>query len=209
MAESGDRDLVKLAFELLAERGWERFSFLELARRAELSLAEVYAELPDRPALLRVLGRRLDREMLGMDFSELDGLSPRERVFELIMRRLDAMAPYKDGLRTLARKSGRDPMLLASACCNLDRLSRRLVDASALIGGPTMKQMARRATAAVYLRTFRVWLDDDTQDMARTLAELDRRLQQAEGTARFFARFTRFCPREARAEEAARAEAAA
>ncbi len=49
-------------------------------------------------------------------------------------------------------------------------------------------------TGAVYLQAFRVWLDDDTPDMARTLAELDRRLQQAETAARWFAGFGRFCP---------------
>jgi AcrR family transcriptional regulator len=203
MAEENGTDLVRTAFDLLAERGWDRFSFAEVARRAGLSLADVYAELPDRGALLRVLGRRLDREMLSLDLAELDGLSPRERVFELVMRRLDAMAPYKDGLRVLARQAGRDPALVAVACCNLDRLSRRLVDAAATEDGPVLGKAARRATEAVYLRTFRVWLDDDTQDMARTLAELDKRLQQAETVARWFAGLRRFCPRAARAEAAA------
>ena len=191
MAEKSEADLVKLAFELLAERGWERFSFAELARRAELPLAQVYAEVPDRPALLRLLGRRLDAEMLAIDMAELDGMSPRERVFELIMRRLDAMVPYKEGLRTLARKAGREPMLLAAACCNLDRLSRRLLDAAATDESPVMTtKLARRVTGAVYLQAFRVWLDDDTPDMARTLAELDRRLQQAETAARWLAGFS-------------------
>jgi AcrR family transcriptional regulator len=203
MAESSGTDLVRLAFELLAERGWERFSFAELARRAGTSLAEVYEEFPDRAALLRVLGRRLDAEMLALDLADLEGMSPRERVFELIMRRLDAMAPYKDGLRTLARKAGRDPSLLAAALCNLDRLSRRLLDAAATEDGPAMTKVARRVTEAVYLRTFSVWLDDDTPDMARTLAELDRRLQQAETAGRWFAGFSRFCPRATRAQAAA------
>ena len=58
-------------------------------------------------------------------------------------------------------------------------------------------------TGAVYLQTFRVWLDDDTPDMARTLAELDRRLQQAETAARWFAGFSRFCPRAAKAQATA------
>jgi AcrR family transcriptional regulator len=203
MAVNGGTDLVRLAFDLLAERGWERFSFAELARRAEMGLPEVYAELPDRAALLRVLGRRLDAEMLAIDLAELDGMSPRERVFELIMRRLDAMAPYKEGLRTLARRTGRDPSLLATALCNLDRLSRRMLDAAATEDGPVMGKAARRVTGAVYLRTFSVWLDDDTPDMARTLAELDRRLQQAETVARWFNGFSRFCPRAAKAEAAA------
>ncbi len=203
MAASNGADLVRLAFDLLVERGWDRFSFAELARRAETGLPEVYAVIPDRAALLRVLGRRLDAEMLAVDLADLDGMSPRERVFELIMRRLDAMAPYKGGLRMLASRAGRDPALLASALCNLDRLSGRLVDAAATEDGPAMTKAAQRVTAAVYLRAFRVWLDDDTPDMARTLAELDRRLQQAETAARWFAGFSRLCPRAARSQATA------
>ena len=50
MAEKSEADLVKLAFELLAERGWERFSFARAGAPGELPLAQVYAEVPDRPA---------------------------------------------------------------------------------------------------------------------------------------------------------------
>src|SRR5215211_3142357 len=107
MAKKSEPDLISLAFQLVGERGWRNFSFTELARRAGVPLARVYAELPDRSAILRGLGRRLD------------GQTPRERVFELMMRRLDAMAPYKDGLRTIAREVPRDPALLVTAGCNL------------------------------------------------------------------------------------------
>ena len=92
-------------------------------------------------------------------------------------------------------------MLLAAACCNLDRLSRRLLDAAASDERPVMTtKLARRVRGAIYLLAFRVWLDDDTPDMARTLAELDRRLQQAETAARWLAGFARFCPRAAKAQ---------
>lgn len=191
MATTDGTDLLGQAFALLAERGWERFSFAELARRAGVSLDQVYAELPGRPALLRALGRRLDREMLRLDLAELDGMTPRERMFELIMRRLDAMMPYKDGLRVLARSARREPILVLAACCNLDRLGRRLLDAATSDQPPAFGRLARRATQAVYLCTLRVWLDDDSPDMARTLAELDRRLQQAETAARWLAGFGR------------------
>lgn len=185
MATTDGTDLLGQAFALLAERGWQRFSFAELARRSGSGLAEVYAELPGRPALLRALGRRLDREMLQIDLAELDDMTPRERMFELIMRRLDAMAPYKEGLRALARASRRQPDVLLAACCNLDRLGRRLLDAAAGEQPPVLAGLARRAAQLVYLCTLRVWLDDDSPDMARTLAELDRRLQQAEAAARW------------------------
>jgi AcrR family transcriptional regulator len=178
-------DLVKLAFALAAERGWRHLSFTELARRADVPLSRVYAELSDRAALLRAVSRRLDTAMLDIATSELEGLSPRERVFELIMRRFDAMAPYKEGLRALAREAAGDPGLLAAGLCNLDRLARWLLDAAETGDRPAASAVARQILAAIYARVFRVWLDDDTPDMARTLAELDRRLQQAESLARW------------------------
>ena len=185
MPRKSEPDLVRLAFELIAERGWRRFSFTELARRAGVPLAKVYADLPDRDAVLRRLGRRLDERMFDLDLAELDGMTPRERVFELVMRRLDAMSAYKDGLRTIAREVPRDPALLASACCNVGRLSRRLLDAAETEDRPVVGAVARQVMGAIYVRTFNIWLDDDTPDMARTLAELDRRLQQAETAARW------------------------
>ena len=100
---------------------WERFSFVELARRARLPLAEVYAELPDRAALLRALGRRLDAEMLAIEVAELDGHEPARagvRADHAPPRRHGAL---QGGPAQLWRgKAGREPTLLAAACCNLE-----------------------------------------------------------------------------------------
>ena len=181
--DSTPPDLLQLAMRLVAEQGWAAFSFAELARRAGIGLAEVYAEFPDRAALLRGVGRRADAEMLQIDLAELDAMTPRERVFELVLRRLDAMAPYQEGVRVLAREAVRDPLLLGAACGTIDRVARRILDVAGSCGGPMATALARRVVAAIYARTFSVWLDDTTPDMARTLAELDRRLQQAETAA--------------------------
>lgn len=178
-------DLVALAFQLVAERGWHAFSFTELARRAKVPLVRVYAELPDRASLLRVLARRLDAQMLDVGTDDLDAMSPRERVFELIMRRLDAMAPYKEGLRAISRETAGDLDLLATGWCNVGRLSRWLLDVAGMTEHRATMTLGLPALAAIYVRVFNVWLDDDTPDLARTLAELDRRLQQAENLARW------------------------
>jgi AcrR family transcriptional regulator len=183
--KSAEPDLVALAFALVAERGWRSLSFTELARRAGVTLARVYAEFPDRAALLRALGHRLDARMLDLPAGELDGMAPRERVFELMMRRFDAMAPYKEGLRAIARQAPGDPALLSTGLCNVARLTAWLLDAAETSDGPAVGAMARQVLVGIYARVFNVWLDDDTPDMARTLAELDRRLQQAESVARW------------------------
>lgn len=177
-------DLPALALALIAERGWRGFTFAELARRAAVPLAQVYAELPDRAGVLRAVGQRLDAEMMALTTADLEGMSPRERVFELIMRRLDAMGRYKPGLRVIAKEGAGDLGLAATGLMNLGRLVDRLADAAEDGNGPG----AKLALGAIYVRVFNVWLKDDDPELARTLAELDRRLQQAEGMARWMRR---------------------
>ena len=107
-------------------------------------------------------------------------MTPRERVFELIMRRLDAMAPFKEGLRELGREAAR-PSCCGPACENVGRAIGWLLDASGCRAArPASRGSRAGAAPCVYARTFNVWLRDDTPDHAKTMAELDRRLSQAE-----------------------------
>ena len=72
---------------------------------------------------------------------------------------------------------------MAASWCNLQRAAAWLVDAA---GGPSAgirAVLARQAVLLAYGRTFRVWLDDDTPDCARTLAELDKSLGRLEAMA--------------------------
>jgi AcrR family transcriptional regulator len=180
-------DLLKLAFDIVGERGWNGFSFVELSRRSDLSLTDVYAKFPNRGALLEALGARLDSAMLDLDLDELNEMSPRERVFELIMRRLDAMAPFKAGLAEVGR-CGRGCELVRPAARNVGRAVTRLLDAAEAPMPSAVAAGARPVLTLIYSRVFNVWLKDDTPDLARTLSELDRRLQQAESLGRFLSR---------------------
>jgi ubiquinone biosynthesis protein COQ9 len=107
-------------------------------------------------------------------------MSPRERVFDILMRRFDAMEPFKPGLRRLGCEALLDPATLLAACGNIDRMARWVLEASgAQLSGPAAGA-ARHVLALVYGRVFNVWLRDQSPDLARTMAELDKRLQQAQ-----------------------------
>jgi AcrR family transcriptional regulator len=180
-------DLLREAFALIEAEGWRAFSLTRLAQRTNRPLAEVYAELPSRSAVLDALAKRLDAAMLGIDADELKDMSPRERVFELVMRRFDALGPFKGGIRTMSREGGLDIDLLAHGCGNVGRAVSWLLDVADAGLGPLRRAAAGPALALLYARVFNVWLTDDTPDHAQTLAELDRRLQQIEGLARWTA----------------------
>lgn len=176
-------DILEAAFAQIAEAGWAGWSPRSLAAVTGHDLGEVYDAFPVPAALARRLGERLDRAMLAIPPDELEGLSHRERLFELFMRRFDAMAPFKPGLRRLAREARGEPELLLTSFCALDRMAGWLIELAELPYHGLQARLARRALMVAYARLFAVWLDDDSPDLALTMAELDKRLEQLERAA--------------------------
>ena len=176
-------DLLETAFELLAEDGWRRLSMVAVARRAGVAPAVVYRELGGRRAMLGALSRRLDDAMLQVDPADLADLPPRDRVFELLMARLEALAPFRDGLDRLARDAGRDPCVLLGTLCRLDRSLVWLQDAAGLRAAGLRARLHRRALGAAYLQALRVWRTDTAADLGATMAELDKQLRRVERLA--------------------------
>ena len=171
-------DLLVTAFDLIAEQGWRRLSLIAVARRAGVRPIEVYRELPGRGAVLRALSRRIDEAMLEIDEADLAGLPPRDRVFELMMRRFEALVPLRPGLRRLARDARCDPCVLALTACRLERSLAWLQDAAGLRRSGLRARLARRALAAAYLQTMRVWFKDEAADLGKTMAELDKQFRR-------------------------------
>ena len=180
-------DLLILAFDIIAEAGWRGFSFTALAERADLSMPEIRETFSGRGAVLDALSQRLDQAMMSIDPDEMASLPPRDRVFELMMSRLEAMAPYRPGLCRLMTDARFDPELIAMTACRLDRSLAWLQDAAGLDQGQRhsplgiiRRRLQRRLLGAVYLQVLNVWSDDDSQDLAKTMASLDKQLRRFE-----------------------------
>lgn len=182
------RDPLDTALAMIAAGGWRSFQLVELARELDRPLADIYAQFPCRAAVLHALGKRLDRRMLELTASDLDELSTRERLFELMMRRFDAMLPYKDVLQRLAKESRGDLEAAGVGLCNLSRAVMEIVDAAGIRGPAAL--LARKGVGLLYLRVLRIWMRDDDPEQARTLAELDQGLARLESAARNLCRFT-------------------
>jgi AcrR family transcriptional regulator len=176
-------DLLLAAFALIGDEGWRAFSFETLARRTGMPRAEIYRHFHSRAALLGALTARVDEAMLGVDEAELAGLPPRDRVFELLMRRLETLVPYRGGLRRLARDARTDPCVLLLTACRLERSFVWLQDAAGLRHHGLRASLARRALGLAYARTLQVWFNDEGADLGKTMAELDKQLRRVQRIA--------------------------
>lgn len=184
--ESPDRDLIVDAFmALLAEKRFEQIGFAEIAARAGVPLSELRTAYDSKLSILAARMKEVDRKVLAGGDADLAEESPRERLFDVLMRRIEALAPDRSAVRSLAR----------SASCNLglglalNRLAVRsqqwmLTAADISAAGP--KGMVRaQGLAVLFASVLRTWVNDDDPGLARTMAALDRALARGQRWAGF------------------------
>lgn len=183
--------LIEAALELAESEGWRRVRLAAVAARARIPLAEALALFPTRAALLDGFFRDIDRRVLAEAADDGGEDSARDRLFDVLMRRFDALSPRKPAVAAIFRDVVSDPLALA---CGIPRLLDSMawmLEAAGLRSAGLSGALRAKGLAVIYLNAFRVWLADDTKDMAKTMAALDRGLGWAEGLAQMLA----FSPR--------------
>ena len=157
-----------------------------------IALAELYDAFPGKDAILAGYARRLDRATLldveAGEGADVEGEPARDRLFDAVMRRLDLMEPHKPAIAAILHDVTRDPLWAACHAPGFLRSIDWLLEAADLRASRLRGMLRRTGLAAIYLDVLRVWLRDDSPDLARTMAALDRRLRQADGAMRFMAR---------------------
>lgn len=175
--EAPQRDAIVEAFmALLAEKRFEDIGFAEIARRAGVSLVELRDKYSSKIVILAAHMRAVDRAVLaGIDAGMADE-PPRERLFDVLMRRVDTLAPHKPAIRSLQRSVMCNPGL-AFAVNGLALRSMQWMLTAADISASGPKGMIRaQGLSLLFASVLRTWIDDDDPGQARTLAALDRAL---------------------------------
>ncbi len=174
-----DRALIAAAFNLAAERGWRRTSIASAARNGGLALDRARLRFPNRAVLLMRFGRLADAAALtGIN----EEGSRRDRLFDILMRRLDMLQQHRAGVLALLRALPFDPCLtLLLAAVNLRSMRWMLEGAGIGAVGP-IGTVRAKGLLAVWLWTLRAWQRDATDDLSTTMAALDQALSRAEDT---------------------------
>jgi AcrR family transcriptional regulator len=167
--------IIEAFMALLAEKSIETIGLAEIAERADVSLADLRGEFASPIAILAAHVKELDRQVLAGSDPDMDEEDPRERLFDVLMRRLELLAPHKEAVRSLLRSARRDPPL-ALALNAMTVRSQQWMLTAAGIGASGPKGMLRaQGLAVLFANVLRTWVDDD-DDQTRTLAALDNQL---------------------------------
>ncbi|MGQ0664678.1 MAG: TetR family transcriptional regulator [Pseudomonadota bacterium] len=183
--------IIDTTLALAASRGWANLSLADIAAANEMALAELYGVFPSKHAILAAFVRRLNATALSGAI-EPEG-SARDRLFALVMGRLDALGAHKRALKAILADLARDPASLCLAPGFL-RSMTLMAEAAGLETAGLLGALRVKGVSLIYLATLRTWLADDSPDGAKTMAALDRALKRAEMWAHSIPGFTRRRP---------------
>ncbi len=178
--------IIDAALRLSAEHGWTAITLDDIATAAKLDADEVYRLTPTKSAVLNAYVRRTDLAVLEVQSSADDEeaeASTHDRLFDVLMRRFEVLLPDRVALGMLCRDLPRDPVSLAAVIPQAHCSFGRMLEAAG-VSTKGLRGLARiHAIAAVWMATQRTWFSDEGEDMARTMAVLDRNLRRMEETA--------------------------
>tara|TARA_A100001037_G_scaffold135332_1_gene122584 strand:- start:5721 stop:6356 length:636 start_codon:yes stop_codon:yes gene_type:complete len=187
-AKRGDpiERIITAALTLSAQQGWRDTRMTDIADTAGVSLQEIYALTPTKMHIVAEFLRKIDSQLVAGDDPEMASEPPRDRLFDVIMRRFDLLGPYKEGVASILNDARCRPYMWACAGPIYARSLTWMLE-SARIDHSGISGLVRvKGLGLIMLAAIRVWLSDDSADLAKTMTFVDRQLSRAD---RFMATF--------------------
>ena len=172
------RVLAQAALTLASEGPWREVTLARLAVTAGRPLADLFGA---------TLWEAVDCAEEAFDRAIADGAdkldpnqSVRDRLFDLIMRRFEAMEPHGAAVVAMEQGVDRDPTLLASAHQRNVRTARWVLALAGLEADGMTGQARAQGLGVIIGQARAAWRGDDAGDFAKTMASLDKNLRRAE-----------------------------
>ncbi|MCA3280881.1 MAG: helix-turn-helix transcriptional regulator [Roseomonas sp.] len=178
-----DETLIAALWRVMVAHGWPGLTMRRLAAEAGMDTATLRERFPTRLDLLLLHGRVMDQAVLAGTIPGQGG-SARDRIFDVLMRRLDAMQPHREGILRLFDDMRRDPAVALALAPHIGVAMRWMLEAAEVEAKSCEARLLALGLTGVWLATIRAWSRDDSPDMGTTMAALDAALDRAERIAR-------------------------
>ena len=181
MAENKKEKLITLGFKLIEKKGWKYFSLKSLAKANKSDLETIKIFFKNKSQFLESFSEMIDNKVLAdIDKEEFNKNSIKDNLFELIMLRFENLNNYKTGLNILISDLKKSPV-------ELKKIVKKVLDSMDLFleianvkNNYLMDFIKVNIIFIIYSYVFKVWLGDQSPEMSKTMAELDKWLSEAE-----------------------------
>ncbi|RDV04800.1 TetR/AcrR family transcriptional regulator [Undibacter mobilis] len=179
---TSDRDKAKDALvALLMQHSYEEIGLAEVAGRAGLKLSALRAEFGSTLSIWAAHIKDIDKTVLSADTADMAEEPYRERLFDVLMRRIEAMTPYREAVRSMMHSARRNPPLALALNALAVRSQVWMLEAADISASGPRGALRAQGAAVLFARTVQAWLDaDDEEASDKAMATLDKGLISAE-----------------------------
>lgn len=163
---------------LLSEHPYEEVSLPLIAETAKVKLSDMRAAYSSKLKLVAAFLEQIDRQVLDERDADMGDQPPRDRLFDILMTRIDALAGHKQAVRALYRAARKDPALALDFNALEVRSQKWMLIAAGIDVSGVKAAVVAQGLVIAFARVVDVWLDESDEGMPRTMARLDKELDR-------------------------------
>ena len=176
-----EKNFIKKGFCLINDIGWEKFSIEKLSAKENIPVEDLKVFFKCKYSVLDKFSRMVDKNIESkLRIEDFKDSSKKDILFELIMMRFDEMEEFKGSLTKILDASRNKPLLISIISKNVMNTMDFFLEISNSYNNYAFDVLKKNFLFIIYSITFKTWLSDNTEDLSKTMAELDRLLSTAE-----------------------------
>ena len=186
-------NLVKSSFNIIEKSGWKSFSLQKLSDTEKIPINEIKFFFRSEITILDEFSKMIDIKVeKSFDYEELTNTSVKDNLFELIMLRLEYMQPYRNALKSIKSSFKSDPLVAKSVAKNVMNSLDFYLELTNAFNDSFLDTFKKKSIFLIYSYIFMIWLEDDSDELSKTMSELDKLLTFSEKIALDFKTYTPF-----------------
>ncbi|MBT4109039.1 MAG: hypothetical protein HOE34_02790 [Pelagibacterales bacterium] len=173
--------LINIAIKELLANNWDKLDVNILSIKSKKSLEEVLSICRSKNDLLDFWSQGINTEMVkNLSIKELQEVSKKERILELMLCKFDALKSKKKEINALIKLS-RKSIIESSYSINRIMKSMELIlFYSGISNKGSLGILKMKALSLIWVLTLREWCKGEIGDESSLMAKIDKRLSFAE-----------------------------
>jgi ubiquinone biosynthesis protein COQ9 len=172
-------DLANAARKLAATRPWQDISLRDLCVSADVTLAACAQEGVTKAHIAAKLDSELDQALLANAHDIDQSQSVRDRLFDVVMGRYDAMEEHRAGWQSILNGELGDPLARVARQARRTHTASWALEACGITASDMRGAGQSIGLARIIRQCDKQWCEDGP-DLAKTMAFLDQELRKSE-----------------------------
>lgn len=171
------------ALEMAALRDWQDMTLADIAMASGVELGQMSEIFECREDILEAYAKRIDRDVLAQFPNGVEGADEKERLFDALMERFERLNQDRDAVLSILKTYASDPKQVLSGFPALGRSMTWTLEACGVETSGYKGLIRVAGLMGVFMWGLRVWRQDESPDLAKTMAALDKALGRVESVS--------------------------